>query len=163
MFGAVAIAAVSAYEVKALADYGTFKSAAAPFRSAIAAAASKYRVGKHLLAAIFWQESRFDPLAVGKLGEVGLGQFRPIAALDVGISFDAIRSNVSVQIEATAKLMRLNIDRLKGDEFGALRAYNAGIGNAKNSPTASLAYALEVFNNAAIDFIATGVFGSTDA
>jgi soluble lytic murein transglycosylase len=46
----------------------------------IAAAAQKFGVSPHLVKAVVWKESRFDPLARGRAGEIGLMQLQEIAA-----------------------------------------------------------------------------------
>jgi soluble lytic murein transglycosylase len=43
-------------------------------------AADKYQVHPALVKAVIWQESRFDPKAKGKVGEVGLMQIGKLAA-----------------------------------------------------------------------------------
>lgn len=48
--------------------------------SPIFAAASRYEVDPALIKAIVWRESRFNPLAHGKAGELGLMQLQELAA-----------------------------------------------------------------------------------
>jgi len=50
------------------------------FDSAIAEAARRYSLDPALIRAVIWQESRFDPDARGRAGELGLMQVREVAA-----------------------------------------------------------------------------------
>jgi soluble lytic murein transglycosylase len=50
------------------------------FDAVIAAAARRYQLDPALVKAVVWQESRFDPGARGKVGEMGLMQVRAAAA-----------------------------------------------------------------------------------
>lgn len=50
------------------------------FDGAIRDASAAYGVDPALIRAIIWRESRFDPGALGKAGEVGLMQVTPVAA-----------------------------------------------------------------------------------
>ncbi len=52
------------------------------FRHVIEAAASQYRVPAHLIAAVIWRETRFQPIRVGRAGEIGLMQVMPATAKD---------------------------------------------------------------------------------
>lgn len=49
-------------------------------RESIDRAAALYRVPPRLVAAVIWQETRFNPLASGKAGEIGLMQVMPATA-----------------------------------------------------------------------------------
>ncbi len=48
----------------------------------ILAAARRYEVEPALIKAVVWRESRFDPHARGRAGEIGLMQIREAAAMD---------------------------------------------------------------------------------
>ena len=50
------------------------------FDSYILTAARRYEVEPSLIKAVIWQESRFDPQARGRAGEIGLMQIRSLAA-----------------------------------------------------------------------------------
>ena len=50
------------------------------FDALISAAASRYQVDFALVKAVVWRESRFDPDARGRAGELGLMQIRAAAA-----------------------------------------------------------------------------------
>lgn len=150
--GAGGIAAVAAGHQK-------FRDRAKPYRALIAQAAKQYGVSENIIAAILWQESRFNPHAVGGVGEIGMGQFRQIAlddirqnakfnlALDFSELYDPEKA-----IPATAALLRLNRDR-SGSIVESVRAYNVGSGNASKSEQAGLGYMTEVMKNAGIDFL----------
>jgi hypothetical protein len=80
------------------------------------------------LARLIWQESRFDPTSVSRVGARGIAQFMPETAAEVGLSnpYDPIES-----VAASARLLsRLN------REFGnlglAAGAYNAGSGRVRD-------------------------------
>lgn len=52
------------------------------FDSAIAEAARRYSLDPALIRAVIWRESRFNPDARGRAGELGLMQIREIAAIE---------------------------------------------------------------------------------
>lgn len=52
------------------------------FDRVIAAAARRYQLDPALIKALVWRESRFDPSARGRAGELGLMQIREPAALE---------------------------------------------------------------------------------
>lgn len=144
LLGMVSAAAL----VKVASDAQVVNKAAAPYRSLIRRAADKHQVAESVLVGIFWRESRFNPAAVGSLGEIGLGQFLPIAAKDIGVSFDSLKADPAAQIDAAAKLLALNRSRAGGNIVTAIRAYNVGIGRAKSDGMAGLSYAADVLKNA---------------
>jgi soluble lytic murein transglycosylase-like protein len=86
-------------------------------------AAAQHDLHPDLLAAMVRVESNFDATAVSRRGAQGLLQLMPETArkLEVEDPFDP-RQN----LEAGARLMRVLIDRYKGDIVFALAAYNAG-------------------------------------
>ena len=43
-----------------------------------------------LLAAVVWVESRYCPQALGRAGEIGLGQVKPVVALQYGVDPQAL-------------------------------------------------------------------------
>src|SRR5690348_754569 len=54
-------------------------------------------IEKELVWALIWQESKYDPLALGTKGEVGLGQLMPATAQALGVHD---RTNVDESINA---------------------------------------------------------------
>ena len=52
------------------------------FDNAIRAAARRHQIDPALVKAVVWQESRFNPTAKGKAGELGLMQIRELAAAE---------------------------------------------------------------------------------
>lgn len=90
---------------------------------AIDEAAKTYKLDPKLLAAVAFQESRFDTRAVSSRGAQGLMQLMPRTAKAMGVrdSFD-----VSQNIMGGAKYLRLMLDMFDGDLDKSLAAYNAG-------------------------------------
>lgn len=96
------------------------KAALEPF---IQEAATVHGVAPSLIRAVIQTESRFNPLAVSRVGAQGLMQLMPQTARHVGIEnpFDP-RENI---LGGTKYLSSL-LDRFKGNTAKALAAYNAG-------------------------------------
>ena len=158
MLGLIGIGAVTAVVYRAVRGHLDFVQAAAPHRALIHYSADRHGVSPWVLAAILWKESRFDPGAVGSAGEVGMGQFKEIAARDVDVSFSDLKNNPALQIDAAAALLRLNAERLDGDVLASVRSYNVGIGAARSDSTAGAAYATDVFTDAFVDWLYS-IFG----
>jgi soluble lytic murein transglycosylase-like protein len=91
--------------------------------TAISDAAATYGVDPNLVAAMAFQESRFNASAVSRIGAEGIMQLKPRTARALGVrdSFDA-RQNVF----GGTKYLRQLLDRFEGDVDMALAAYNAG-------------------------------------
>lgn len=117
---------------------------------ALELSAGRYSLSPHVLVALFWNESRCNPEAVGSAGEVGLGQMMPIAAEDIGVDISDIRNNPEAQIDAAAKYLRLLLDRTGGDLFLAIRGYNAGLARARRDPSQSMLYLARIYSMALI-------------
>ena len=96
---------------------------AAQYMDRVNAAAKKNGLDPALLAGLIEQESRWDPNARSHKGAVGLGQFMPGTAKDMGITD---RSDPGQSIDGAAKYLRQNIDAFGGDVSLGLAAYNAG-------------------------------------
>jgi len=96
------------------------KEALEPF---IQEAATVHGMSPSLIRAVIQTESRFNPLAVSRVGAQGLMQLMPTTARHVGIEnpFDP-RENI---LGGTKYLSTL-LDRFKGNTAKALAAYNAG-------------------------------------
>jgi hypothetical protein len=86
-------------------------------------AATTHGMSASLIRAVIQTESRFNPLAVSRVGAQGLMQLMPTTARHVGIEnpFDP-RENI---LGGTKYLSTL-LDRFKGNTAKALAAYNAG-------------------------------------
>ncbi len=90
--------------------------AAAILRSSI-----QYGVDPRLVVAVIACESSFRPDAVGKKGEIGLGQLKPETAAALGVDpYDPVQN-----IEGCVRYLRQQWDRFGNWEL-ALAAYNAG-------------------------------------
>ena len=96
------------------------KEALEPF---IQEAATVHGMSPSLIRAVIQTESRFNPLAVSRVGAQGLMQLMPTTSRHVGIEnpFDP-RENI---LGGTKYLSTL-LDRFKGNTARALAAYNAG-------------------------------------
>jgi hypothetical protein len=94
----------------------------AMFRSALADAARRWQVSPDLLAALVWQESRWQPAALSPKGAVGLGQLMPATARALAVDPRDIGANLS----GAAHYLRQMLDLFDGDVERALAAYNAG-------------------------------------
>ena len=77
-----------------------------------------------LLAAVVWVESRYCVNALGKAGEVGLGQIKPATAREVGVSPEHLHHPDHNLYAAAKYLRRLYLEF--GDWTLALAAYNRG-------------------------------------
>ena len=56
-------------------------------------------IASELVWALIWQESRYDPLALGTKGEVGLGQLMPATAQALGVRD---RTDIDESVSAVA-------------------------------------------------------------
>jgi soluble lytic murein transglycosylase-like protein len=124
------------------------------YQPMIHASAKKWNVSPYVLAGLLSVESGFNPRAVGLAGEVGLGQFKPIAAKDVEVDFDLLKLDPELQIDASAALLALNTKRL-GNVFDSIRAYNLGVGNAGADRLAGVDYLFKVLKAALGEFLLT--------
>ena len=98
-----------------------------PYRSAhlagvVYAAEMRYALPTGLLDALVWTESRYNPLAVSRVGAAGLGQLMPATARELGVSN---RFDPMANIDGAARYLRQMLDRF-GTVHLALAAYNAG-------------------------------------
>lgn len=107
-------------------------------------AADKYDLDPELVKALIWRESRFDPNAVGKAGEIGLMQLVPAGSPGSVSEWSRITgnpppskrnlfdvdTNLDIGCWYLAEAMRQYKHYRHGTEL-ALAAYNAGASRAK--------------------------------
>ena len=98
------------------------------FASETVRAARKHNLAPEFLAATLLQESAFDPWAVSSAGAVGIAQFMPSTADEIGVDpFDPISA-----IDGAAELLGSYVSAYDGvyanPYTAALDAYNAGPG-----------------------------------
>ncbi|MFM2410378.1 MAG: hypothetical protein RL481_1206 [Pseudomonadota bacterium] len=86
------------------------------------AAELRFALPSGLLDALIWTESRYNPIAVSKVGAAGLGQLMPGTAKDLGVSN---RFDPYANILGAARYLRQMLDQF-GVVHLALAAYNAG-------------------------------------
>jgi soluble lytic murein transglycosylase-like protein len=87
-------------------------------------AAAAAEISPALLAALVWQESRWDAGAVSPKGAMGLTQLMPGTARDLGVDPRDPNANLA----GGARYLRQLLDTFQGDVVKALAAYNAGPG-----------------------------------
>ena len=99
------------------------------FAAALTQAASAANVSPNLLAALVWQESRWNPQAVSPKGAMGLAQLMPATARYLGVNAaDPIQN-----LTGGARYLRLLLDQFDGNVEKALAAYNAGPGRVRSA------------------------------
>ncbi|MFL6720904.1 MAG: lytic transglycosylase domain-containing protein [Sphingomonas sp.] len=98
---------------------------AAPLKQAAAAA----NISPSLLAALVWQESRWDPKAVSVKGAMGLAQLMPATARYLGVN----PADPAANLLGGARYLRELLDQFDGDIERALAAYNAGPGRVRSA------------------------------
>ncbi|GCE19692.1 lytic transglycosylase domain-containing protein [Dictyobacter kobayashii] len=91
--------------------------------------ALKYGISPDLYVRQIQQESHFDPNAYSYVGAIGIAQFMPATAAEMG--FDP--SDPVAALNGGAKFMGSLNDRFNGDYAKALAAYNAGPGAVDNA------------------------------
>lgn len=118
--------AAGGYAMTAFAIPEINRKKAAPFLAAFKAAESKYGLPNDILNRLAYQESRYNPEAVSKVGAIGLMQFMPATAVEYGIDpRDPFQS-----IDAAGRYLQ-KMFNMFGDWKLALAAYNAGPGNVR--------------------------------
>lgn len=100
-----------------------------PFQGIITQVAGRYEVDPHLIRAIIFAESGYNPRAKSKKGARGLMQLMPSTAKALGVQniFDPEEN-----IEGGVRYFRSLLDRFDGDVQLALAAYNAGSRHVRN-------------------------------
>ena len=99
------------------------------FAAALTQAASSANVSPTLLAALVWQESRWNPQAVSPKGAIGLAQLMPGTARDLGVD----PTNPVSNLVGGARYLRQLLDQFDGNVEKALAAYNAGPGRVRSA------------------------------
>jgi soluble lytic murein transglycosylase-like protein len=105
------------------------------FQAEIARAAVARHVGLEsaLLAALVWQESRFDSGAVSRTGARGLTQLMPPTASEMARQLrerappESLLNDPELDLRYGARYLRTLLDRFSGRVPLALAAYNAGV------------------------------------
>jgi soluble lytic murein transglycosylase-like protein len=91
----------------------------------IQVAAARYGISSHLVDAVAWQESRYNPRARSSAGAIGVMQLMPGTARQLGVSNPHdVRQNVA----GGAAYLREQLERFGNNVPLALAAYNAGPG-----------------------------------
>jgi hypothetical protein len=100
-----------------------------PFQGIIVRVAGRYQVDPHLIQAIIFAESGYNPKAKSKKGALGLMQLMPSTAKALGVQdiYDPAEN-----IDGGVRYFRLLLDRFDGDVRLALAAYNAGSRHVRN-------------------------------
>jgi soluble lytic murein transglycosylase len=104
------------------------------YDSIIRGHAENYRLDAALLAAVVYQESKFDPDARSDAGAVGLMQLRPDTARGIALRTGGSRfrvddlTNPELNVRYGSWYLRHLLDKYD-DERLALAAFNAGQGN----------------------------------
>ncbi len=94
---------------------------ATTFATAILRSSIRNGIDPRLVVAVIACESSFKPDAVGKKGEIGLGQLKPETAAGLGVDpYDPVQN-----IDGCVRYLRAQLDRFGSLEL-ALAAYNAG-------------------------------------
>lgn len=106
-----------------------------PFDRIIVAHAKSEGFDWRLIAAIIYEESRFDPTAESERGAYGLMQVRPIAAAEVGEpSFVAPEDNIRTGVRYLRQLDTLFADVHAADRLSfVLAAYNMGPAHVRDA------------------------------
>jgi soluble lytic murein transglycosylase-like protein len=92
-------------------------------------AATAANISPTLLAALVWQESRWNPQAVSSKGAIGLAQLMPGTARYLGVN----PADPAANLIGGARYLRELLDQFGGDVEKALAAYNAGPGRVRSA------------------------------
>ncbi len=94
-------------------------------RQHIQVAAARYGINSHLVDAVAWQESRYNPRARSSAGAIGVMQLMPGTARQLGVSNP---HDVRQNITGGTAYLREQLERFGNNVPLALAAYNAGPG-----------------------------------
>lgn len=100
-----------------------------PFNEIIVAVAARYGVDPHLIRAIIFAESGYNPRAKSEKGARGLMQLMPATAEELGVQNIY---NPEENIDGGVRYFKYLLDRFDGDVQLALAAYNAGYRHVRN-------------------------------
>jgi soluble lytic murein transglycosylase-like protein len=92
------------------------------YSAAVHSAAAAAGISDALLAALVWQESRWNEAAVSAKGAVGLAQLMPDTARDLGVD----PRDPAANLAGGARYLRQLLNSFDGNVEEALAAYNAG-------------------------------------
>jgi soluble lytic murein transglycosylase-like protein len=101
----------------------------AQFATALKQAAVSANISPTLLAALVWQESRWNPQALSPKGAMGLAQLMPATARDLGVN----PADPIANLVGGARYLRYLLDEFDGNVEKALAAYNAGPGRVRSA------------------------------
>lgn len=99
------------------------------YAAALTQAAASANISPALLAALVWQESRWNAQAVSRKGAIGLAQLMPATARDLGVN----PADPVANLNGGARYLRQLLDQFDGDVERALAAYNAGPGRVRSA------------------------------
>jgi len=99
------------------------------YATALNQAAAAANVSPSLLAALIWQESRWNAQAVSPKGAMGLAQLMPATARDLGVN----PADPIANLNGGARYLRQLLDQFDGNVEKALAAYNAGPGRVRSA------------------------------
>jgi soluble lytic murein transglycosylase-like protein len=99
------------------------------FAAALTQASAAANVSPALLAALVWQESRWNQQAVSRRGAIGLAQLMPATARDLGVN----PADPIANLTGGARYLRQLLDQFGGNVEKALAAYNAGPGRVRSA------------------------------
>ena len=99
------------------------------FVAAVNSAAASANISPSLLAALVWQESRWNAQAVSPKGALGLAQLMPATARWLGVN----PADPQANLIGGARSLRMLLDPFDGDVEKALAAYNAGPGRVSRA------------------------------
>jgi Transglycosylase SLT domain len=97
-------------------------------------------VEQSLVWALIWEESKYDPLALGRKGEVGLGQLTRATATTLGVQD---RTNITESVQASVRHLSHLFTKYGTNTRLVLSAYNsgeAGVDRCRCIPPKSRAY-----------------------
>ncbi len=91
---------------------------------AVEVACGRYpNVEQSLVWALIWDESKYDPLALGRKGEVGLGQLTPATASTLGVQD---RTDITESVQASVRHLSHLLTKYGNNNRLVLSAYNSG-------------------------------------